>query len=109
LYNSEGSSNPPTIIDPGAANSNIDVRQLSPYVWSTFIQGSYQFSPLISGGLATIFYPSDQTVFFNPFVTYSLKQNLDFDFTGQLFFADNTNGDYTSAGSALFTRIKWSF
>ncbi|MEQ9298319.1 MAG: hypothetical protein RIF33_07145 [Cyclobacteriaceae bacterium] len=109
LYNSEGSSNPPSIIDPGAVNSNIDVRELSPYVLSTFIQGSYQFTPLISGGVATIFYPSDQSVFVNPFITYSLKENLDFDFTGQLFFADNDEGDYTSAGSAIYARIKWSF
>ncbi len=109
LYNSDGEKSPPSILDPGAINSNLDVRELSPYVMSTFIQASYQITPLMSGGLATIFYPSDQALFLNPFVTYSLKENLDFDLTGQLFFAENEEGEYTSAGSAIFTRIKWSF
>ena len=85
------------------------VRDLSPYPWSTFIQSSYQFSPLLFGGAALMFYPGTNNFFVNPYLTYSLVQNLDVDLVGQFFFGDNQNGSYDAISKSAFVRVKWSF
>ena len=88
---------------------NFTVRDLSPYPWSAFVQSSYQFSPLLYGGAAIMLYPGTNNIFVNPYLTYSLVQNLDLDVVGQFFFGDNQNGSYDAISKGLFARIKWSF
>ena len=85
------------------------VRDLSPYPWSTFVQATYQFSPLLFGGGALMYYPGTNNFFINPFLTYSIVQNLDFDLVGQLFYGDNQNGSYDAISKSVFVRLKWSF
>ena len=85
------------------------VRELSPYPWSAFVQTTYQFTPLLFGGAAIMVYPGTNNFFINPFVTYSLVQNLDLDIIGQVFFGDNQNGSYDAISKGLFVRLKWSF
>lgn len=108
MFNSEGSddSNPGIIfigVRPGT------VRDLSPYKWSSFLQGGYQISPLVYSGLALIGYPGSDAFFINPSVTVSVKQNLDLDLIGQLFYADDQHGDFGSVMEAAYLRLKWSF
>ncbi|HNP07388.1 MAG TPA: hypothetical protein PKN99_07160, partial [Cyclobacteriaceae bacterium] len=80
------------------------------YRWSSFVQSSYQFTPLFSGGLSVIVYPGSNAFFVNPALTVSLKQNFDLDVVGQLFFdEDPLNGDYGSVSQSGFVRLKWSF
>lgn len=93
----------------GQQLGSFTVRDLSPYPWSTFIQSSYQFSPLLFGGAAVMFYPGTNNFFINPYLTYSLVQNLDIDLVGQIFFADNQNGSYDAISKSAFVRVKWSF
>jgi hypothetical protein len=85
------------------------VRDLSPYPWSTFVQATYQFSPLLYGGGALMYYPGTNNFFINPFLTYSIIQNLDLDLVGQLFYGDNQNGSYDAISKSVFVRMKWSF
>ena len=85
------------------------VRDLSPYPWSAFVQSSFQFSPLLFGGGAVMFYPGTNNFFINPYLTYSIVQNLDIDLVGQLFFGDNQNGSYDAISKSAFARLKWSF
>ena len=85
------------------------VRDLSPYPWSSFIQVSYQFTPLLFGGGAIMFYPGTNNFFINPGITYSIVTNLDIDLVGQLFFGDNQNGSYDAISKSMFARVKWSF
>ena len=107
LYNSLGASNPNfSLLDN--TQSNIDVRSLSPFRYSTFLQVMYPVNPLLSMGLSTIYYPSDGSMFWNPVMTYSVKQNLDLDIIGQLFFAEQQE-TYAAQNSALYLRLKYSY
>jgi hypothetical protein len=85
------------------------VRDLSPYPWSSFVQATYQISPLLFAGGAVMLYPGTNNFFINPFLTYSLVQNLDIDLVAQVFYGDNQNGSYDAISKSLFVRTKWSF
>lgn len=93
----------------GQQYGSFTVRDLSPYPISTFVQASYQFSPLLFGGGAIMFYPGTNNFFINPMLTYSVFQNFDVDLVGQLFYGDNQNGSYDAISKSLFVRAKWSF
>ena len=86
------------------SSSNLDVRSLSPFEWSAFVQMSYPFHPLVSAGISAMAFPGNQGVFVNPFLMWSIVNNLDADLIGQLFL----NGDPSSVYVG-YTRIKWSF
>ena len=108
LFNSMGSFHPDlglTFIGlrPGT------VRELSPYKWSSFLQVAYQFSPLVYSSVALIGYPGGDSFFINPVLTISLKQNLDLDLIGQLFYGNDPQGDFSALIEAGYIRIKWSF
>lgn len=111
LYNSVAELNPSFGFSfVGARPGNFTVRNISNYRWSSFVQSSYQFTPLFSGGLSVIVYPGSNAFFVNPALTVSLKQNFDLDVVGQLFFdEDPLNGDYGSVSQSGFVRLKWSF
>lgn len=111
LYNSVAELNPAFGFSfSGARPGNFTVRNISNYRWSSFVQSSYQFTPLFSGGLSVIVYPGSNAFFVNPALTVSLKQNFDLDVVGQLFFdEDPLNGDYGSVSQSGFVRLKWSF
>ena len=85
------------------------VRDLSPYPWSSFVQASYQLTPLLFAGSAVMFYPGTNNFFINPMLTYSIVTNLDINVVGQLFFGDNQNGSYDAISKSVFVRVKWSF
>src|SRR5690606_35497910 len=85
------------------------VRDLTPYKWSSFLQAAYQFSPLFYGSLALIGYPGGDSFFINPGFTISVKQDLDLDLIGQLFYRDDQQGDFKALVKAGYVRIKWSF
>ena len=101
LYNSAGESEPPSDLFL-IRSRTLTAKELSPYSWSTFLQGSYQVHPLVLTGLAVILYPTNGDLFVNPSVTVSLVKNLDLDLIGQLFFGEIEN-------YALYGRLKWSF
>jgi hypothetical protein len=64
----------------------------------------------MNGNLAFIYSPSEaQALFINPTFTYSIKENWDVDFVGQLAFNDEGELGYRSPVQALFLRFKFSF
>ncbi|HEV8515548.1 MAG TPA: hypothetical protein VGQ59_19830 [Cyclobacteriaceae bacterium] len=108
MYNSQGSYHPDlgfTII----GLRPMTVRNLSPYVWSSFIQVTGQISPLLNSGLSVIAYPGSSSFFINPSLTISAMQNFDIDLIGQFFYGNNQNGDFGSLIKAGYVRLKWSF
>ncbi len=100
LYNSAGDGSNPLFLQ---SSSNLDVRALSPFKWSTFLQSSYPINPLLNSGFAVIYYPGEPGVFLNPYLTYSITTNLDFDLIGQFF----AWGD--PSVTLLYFRLKYSF
>ncbi|MGE0589919.1 MAG: hypothetical protein AB7O48_15180 [Cyclobacteriaceae bacterium] len=109
LFNSDGSDTQ-FLNSSGFGNSGqLTVRNLSPFKYSTFFQTSYKFHPLITGGLAIIYYPSSRNaLFLNPNATFSLKPNLDLDLIGQIYY-DKLLGDYQALAKLGYVRLKWSF
>ncbi|WP_421878126.1 hypothetical protein [Marinoscillum sp.] len=101
LYNSFGKKQPTF----GLVNtsSNLDIRSISPYTWSTFLQASYPIHPLLNAGMATILFPTDGSLFLNPSVTYSIVNNLDLDLIGQFYFSESQDS------KALYLRLKYSY
>ena len=105
LYNSLGSLDASI---NGLFSFQLSARNLYPYRWATFTQLSFPFTPLLNGGVAIIYSPVEvQPLFFNPTLTYSIKENWDLDMVGQLVF--NRDNGYTSPIQAAFLRMKFSF
>ena len=105
IFNSSGSSG-----SPGAFNffQQLSTRNLSLTKFSFFLQSSYPITPLISAGLAGIYSPNDQSAFVGPSFDFSLSDNLGFLLTGQVFSGDEES-QYGSAGTIIYSRLKWSF
>lgn len=101
LYNSYGS--PDQNLGLVNTSSNLDIRSISPYNWSTFVQATYPVHPLFNAGFASIIFPSDGSVFLNPLITWSIVSNLDLDVVGQLYFGDEQDS------KAMFIRLKYSY
>ena len=111
LYNSNGAYE---LGPEGFAKLFIDraltARDLSPYRHSAFAQVMYPFHPLVNGGLGLMYFPWNKGLFFNPVVTISALQNLDFDFIAQIYFdEDPISGDWKSLSEIVYYRVKWSF
>jgi hypothetical protein len=101
LYNSRGKNELGEIFfDP----SRLDVRSLSPYAFSYFLQSSFQLTPLFMLGLSGMMY-QDKSYFIMPFMTYSILKNLDFDTVAQLYYPNGNVDDV----KAYFLRLKYSF
>jgi hypothetical protein len=110
MYNSQGLTEPGIgALEPILSRNRLTVRNLSPYKWSTFLQLSYPVHPLVTTGVAAIFYPGDNALFLNPSIGISLPKNFDLDVLAQVFFNDTLFSDYKALAKLFFVRLKWSF
>lgn len=107
LYSSTGSNEGNAT---GLISNNLTAKNLYPYKSTIFAMVSYPFNPAFSGALSLVYSPStDETLFINPTLTYSIKDNWDIDVIGQLAAANNAQGEYDMLLRILFLRLKWSF
>lgn len=105
LLNSNGSTNS-SFLD--LFTTELSAQNLYPYKYTIFLQAAYPLTPLMTTGLSLLYSPSEtNALFLNPTFTYSIKENWDIDFVGQLIFAKTTT--YNSPVQVLFLRTKWSF
>lgn len=105
LYNSLGTS---TGSIGNLFSFELSARNLYPYKHALFTNLAYPISPLLSSGLAIIYSPvKAQALFLNPTLTYSITENWDLDFVGQLVFNDDDG--FVSPIQALFFRLKFSY
>lgn len=86
------------------STANLDVRSLSPYRYSTFLQASFPAHPLLNLGLSAMAFPGESGVFINPFLTWSILSDLDLDLIGQIFTGGESGDVYVA-----YVRLKWSF
>ena len=105
LYNHSGGSDASIAV---LIAFDVSAQNLYPYKHAFAISNTYPITPLFGASLTTVYTPNSQhPLFVVPVITYSLAQNWDLDFTGQLGFE---KGDkYYSPNQALFLRIKWSY
>ena len=86
----------------------LSAKNLYPYRHATFLQLAYPISPLLNSGVSFIYSPVEaHALFFNPTLTYSITQNWDLDFVGQIVFNDDAG--YVSPIQAIFFRLKYSY
>ncbi len=106
LYNSNGSSTNSSSI---LFNSELSAKNLYPYKYALFIQAGRPISPILNAGLAIIYSPVEiHPLFINPTVSYSIAQNWDLDFVGQIVF-NKTSQKYESPTQVAFLRLKFSY
>jgi hypothetical protein len=105
LYNKNGNN------DQSLSNIfsfDLSAKNLYPYKTAFFGSVNYPFSPLINGGIALIYSPvKTHPLFVSPNLSYSLGNNLDFGFFGQLILEKNEK--FGSPVQAFFIRLKYSF
>ncbi|MDF9797879.1 hypothetical protein OKW21_003142 [Catalinimonas alkaloidigena] len=108
LLNTDGNMHPDDFLFFSFTRGKLTARDLSPYRYSLFMQSTYSFHPLLSGGLASIYFPGDHATYWNPMVSLSLSSNWEVDMIGQLFFTTE-NKQYHALAKSLFIRLRWSF
>jgi len=65
LYASGAPENPSSLESVDLVSTDrLTARDLSPFRYATFLQISYNFHPLVTGGIATIYYPSQRDALF---------------------------------------------
>jgi hypothetical protein len=93
-------------------SGNLDVKNLGFTEWSFFANLSFPFTPLITGGLAGIYYPSWKGFYVGPSFTFSLNNTMDLSLIFQYFTAefDKPFSDPVRENNTFgFLKFKWSF
>ena len=87
---------------------NLSVKNMSISKYSCFLQASYPVTPLFKVGASSIINLEDSSLYLGPTITWSLSNNVELSFIGQLFFGDMKT-EYGDTGKALSARLKWAF
>ncbi len=107
LYNSGGSTGG-DLSQLQTTFANLSAKNLMPTQWATLVQVSGAFTPIFSGSMTTMYLPSINGVFLIPTLAYSILENWDIDFVGQLLFSD-FQGQFGNVSNSLFFRLRWSY
>lgn len=105
LFNSSGGKTFSTFT---LLTSPVSAKNLFPLKHSIMLMVSKSFTPLLNGGLSTIYSPNSNAVIFVPTLGYSISSNWSLDLIGQLFYAEQ-NDKFKTAGNSIYLRLKWSF
>ncbi len=105
LFNSQD-----TILSKGLPlfDLNLSVKNMSLAKYSCFLQASYPITPLFKAGAASILNLEDGSLYVGPEINWSLSNNVELSFIGQLFFGDQKT-EYGDTGKAISARLKWAF
>lgn len=106
LANSRGISGP--VEDWSLAEFQFSPQHLMPTKWNTLFTVGKEFTPLLSGNVATIFAPQTNLMILLPSLKYNISTNLDVDLTWQSFFAEEAN-QFRGISHRCFLRFKWNF
>lgn len=107
LYNSIGSTEKVGMPNP-AILTGTSAKSLTLSRGSLFGQIGYPVTPLFRADLAAIVNPFDGSFFVGPSLTYSLMQNFEVLFTGQLFDGES-GSEFGDVGKLWFMRMRYSF
>lgn len=88
--------------------TTLSAKNLLPVEWAVLYTLSGAFTPIFGGALTTMYLPTVDGLFLIPTLSYSIKENWDIDFVGQLLFADY-GGKFDNLSNALFFRLRWSY
>jgi hypothetical protein len=103
LYNSDGGRNRFSLLGEPLSADNPSFSR-----FQATVQGSYAFSPLLSGTLSLAGYPDERAVFISPSVTRSVTENADLTIVSQHFFGAD-DSIFSDAGFVVAAMFKWNF
>jgi len=106
LYNSAGANKLKNIESFYA--TRLTLRSLMPFTYSWCVLVNKSFTPVFGANAAAIYSATSNAFIAVPSLNYSIADNWDLLFTGQLFFAQQ-NSQYTTLGNSLFLRMKVAF
>lgn len=89
-------------------SNNLSAKSLMPYNFSIYTSAMKSFTPILSGTMAVIYSPEDNSTIFFPVLTYNVAENFIFDFTAQSFFSDES-GTFKSSGNYVYLRLRMDF
>lgn len=107
LYNSTGAIK--LLDNPLSITQIPDAEHLMPSAQNALISANYQVSPIFSASLTSTYGFGVNSLSILPMLTVSVKQNLDLDFIGQLYFFQTTISNFSNRGNGIFWRLKFSF
>jgi hypothetical protein len=107
LYNSLGPTNT-DLTQLQATGSALSAKNLMPTQFAGFVQLAGSFNPIAGGGISVMYLPSINGVFLIPTLNYSIKENWDIDFVGQVLFSE-VDSKFENVSNAVFLRLRWSF
>lgn len=107
LYNSGADKNA-NLFQLQSSFSNLSAKNLMPTQFAGMLQVSGAFTPIMGGGITTMYLPSINGVFLIPTLSYSILENWDMDFVGQLLFAEY-NSKFNNVSNSVFLRLRWSY
>ncbi len=87
----------------------LTVKQITFTDHNLFVQASYPFTPLFTGTMAVIWYPSIHGYFLGPSLNLSLQEDLDLSFYLQHFCGEFNKAFGRQKLTLAFLRLKWSF
>ena len=107
LFNS-GGTNTGDLSQLQTTFANLSAKNLMPTKYTFLAQVSGTFTPIFGGGISTMYLPSINGVFLIPTLNYSILENWDIDFVGQILFSD-FQGQFGNVSNSLFFRLRWSY
>ncbi len=108
IFNSRGTTGKAGFPNPAIFLQQTSAKYLTLSKLDFFGQVNYQFTPLLLGGIASIYNPFDQSAFIGPMITYSVSDNIELLFSGQIFIGEKGT-EFGGIGQLWFLRFKWSF
>lgn len=108
LHNSNGVKDIDELTALFSEGESLNSRNLMPNKWSLMIQNSYEINPAASCSLSVLYLADIKAFAMLPVFTYSISNDWDFNFIGQLFFMENDN-KISNLQNNLVLRFRYSF
>lgn len=107
LFNSAGRSSAASLVE--LSRTNLAADNLMPGKLSLLGSCSYAVSPILTASCTVVYSPNGNLCIIVPSTAWSVAENWDLDLTAQLFWLDNTQGDWENLLNWVFLRTRWSF
>ena len=91
LHNSNGVGDINELTALFSRGESLNARNLMPNKWSFMIQNSYEINPASTCSFGVLYLADIKALALLPMFTYTISNDWDFNFIGQLFFMENDN------------------
>lgn len=107
LFNSAGRSSAASLAE--LSRTNLAADNLMPGKVSLLTSGSYAVSPILTASCTVVYSPNGNLCIIVPSTAWSIAENWDLDLTTQLFWLDDSQGNWENLLNWIFFRTRWSF